>query len=278
MTTDRRETYERFKALHERPGIFTIPNPWNAGTARVLSGLGFEALATTSAGYALSVGRRDSFGALTRDEVLANAREIVEATDLPVSADLEEGFGPRPEDCAETIRRAAEVGLVGGSIEDATGDPADPIFPFGHAVERIEAASEAAKDLPFLLTARAESFLYGRPDLGDTIARLQAFSKAGAHVLYAPGLPDLESIRAICQAVDKPVNVVMGLNLSRYTLEDLEGAGVKRVSVGGAFARAALGAFLSAAREVRERGSFTFAEAAVPDADVGAFMSQRKRP
>ncbi len=271
------DKFEHFKALHARDGAFVIPNPWNAGTARMLTALGFEALATTSAGLAFAIGRRDSSAGLDRDEVLQNAREIVEATDLPVSADLEDCFGAAPAVCAETIKLAAGVGLVGGSVEDATGDADNPIFDFELARERVVAASEAARGLPFVLTARAENFLHGRPDLDDTIRRLQAFSEAGADVLYAPGLPDLEAIRTVCAAVDKPVNVVMGLSGPRYSVEQLAAAGVKRISVGGAFARVAFGAFMRAAEEVKEHGTFNFADNAVPDAEIRRFMSAAKR-
>ncbi|MBM3482626.1 MAG: isocitrate lyase/phosphoenolpyruvate mutase family protein [Alphaproteobacteria bacterium] len=277
MGDDQIERFKRFKGLHERPGTFVIPNPWNAGTARILRALGFEALATTSAGFAFSVGRRDSSQGLTRDEVLANAREIVEATDLPVSADLEEGFGPAPETCAETIRMAAGVGLVGGSIEDATGGARNPIFDLPLAVERIAAAVEAARSLPFVLTARAENFLHGRPDLDDTIKRLQAFAAAGADVVYAPGLPSLEAIRTVCSSVSKPVNVVMGLAGKPFTLEQLQEAGVKRVSVGGSFARAALGGLIRAAREVKDNGTFTYAADAISHAEATRYMSDVKR-
>lgn len=277
MPTTTEIKFSSLKSLHERPGAFVIPNPWNAGTARILTALGFEALATTSAGLAFAEGVKDSSGALTRDSVLANARSIVEATHLPVSADLEEGFGAAPEACAETIRAAAATGLVGGSIEDATGHASNPIFGFEHAVERIAAAAEAARGLPFLLTARTENFLWGRPDLDDTIRRLQAFSKAGAHVLYAPGLPSLDAIRLVCASVDKPVNVVMGLKGKPFTAAELAEAGVKRISVGGSFARAALGAFIRAAREVKERGTFDYAAEALPAADAEAYMSGTRR-
>jgi 2-methylisocitrate lyase-like PEP mutase family enzyme len=236
---DQEAKFGRFRELHRRPGAFVIPNPWDAGSARILTALGFAALATTSAGFAFSIGRRDSTGALTREMVLENARAIVDATHLPVSADLEKGFGDDPGACAATIRAASATGLVGGSIEDMTGNPDDPIFPMTLAIERVAAASEAARDLPFLLTARAENFLYGRPDLDDIIRRLQAFSEAGADVLYAPGLPSLDAIRTVCEAVDKPVNVVMGLKGVPLTVAALEEAGVKRISVGGSFARAA---------------------------------------
>jgi 2-methylisocitrate lyase-like PEP mutase family enzyme len=277
MSGTQTEKYQAFKALHARPGVFVMPNPWDAGTARILTALGFEALATTSAGFAFSIGRRDSIAGLTRDEILGNARSIVEATHLPVSADLEDGFGGAPETCAETIGLAAAAGLVGGSIEDATGDPANPIFEFGQSVERIAAASEAARALPFLVTARAENFLHGRPDLDDTIRRLQAFEKAGADVVYAPGLPDLDAIRTLCAAVEKPVNVVMGLKGATYTVEELQDAGVKRISVGGAFARAALGAFMRAAVEVKDSGTFTFSADAIPDAEASGYMAVSKR-
>lgn len=258
------------------PGTFVIPNPWDAGSARILAAIGFEALATTSAGFAFSIGRRDATA--SRGDVLGNARAIVDATDLPVSADLENGFGDAPEICAETIGLASEVGLVGGSIEDSTGDKAEPIYEFQHAVDRVAAASEAARLLPFVLTARAENYLWGRPDLDDTIRRLQAFSAAGAHVLYAPCLPDLDAIRAVCAAVDKPVNVVMGLRSPAYTIEELRAAGVKRISVGGSFARAALGALIRAAREVKEQGTFTYGAEAISHADVSAYMADVQRP
>jgi 2-methylisocitrate lyase-like PEP mutase family enzyme len=274
---DQIEKFERFKSLHERPGTFVIPNPWDAGTARILTALGFESLATTSAGFAFSIGCRDSAAGLTRDEVLGNARTIVEATHLPVSADLEDGFGSAPETCAETIRMAADIGLVGGSIEDATGDPRSPIFDFSLAVERIVAASEIARSLPFVLTARAENFLHGRRNLDDTIERLQAFAAAGADVVYAPGLPSLEAIRTVCSAVPKPVNVVMGLVGAPFTVEELREAGVKRVSVGGSFARAALGAFIRAAREVKDKGTFTYAADAISHAEATSYMSNAKR-
>jgi len=273
----RDEKYEAFQALHQRPGAFMIPNPWNAGTARVLTALGFEALATTSAGYAFAVGRRDSAAGLTRDEILENAKAIVEATDLPVSADLEDGFGRSPEWCAETVRLASDIGLAGGSIEDATGDPNDPIYEFQLAVERVAAAAKAARDCRFLLTARAENFLHGRPDLADTVRRLRAFAEAGAEVLYAPGLPSLEAIREVCASVSKPINVVMGLKGATFSVEELAAAGVKRVSVGGALARAALGAFVGAAREIKDKGTFTFAADAIPHAQAKAFMADGKR-
>lgn len=266
--------FERFLALHQAEGAFVIPNPWDAGTARILGALGFAALATTSAGYAFTVGRRDSAAGLSRTEILANARSIVEASDLPVSADLEDGFGDRPQDCAETIDMAIACGLVGGSIEDATGDSSNPIFGLEHAADRIRAAAEAASGKPFLLTARAENYLWGRADLRDTIRRLQAFSEAGADVLYAPGLPDLETIRMVCREVDRPVNVVMGLRGAQCSVGQLSEAGVKRISVGGSLARAALGAMLRAAQEIREQGTFSYAETAIPDGVLRQIMSE----
>ncbi|WP_193183974.1 isocitrate lyase/PEP mutase family protein [Nisaea sediminum] len=273
----REEKFDRFKALHERDGAFVMPNPWDAGSARLLAHCGFEALATTSAGYAFSVGKRDSFAGLTREELLENARMIVDATGLPVSADLEDGFGSAPETCAETIRLACEAGLVGGSIEDATGDSEAPIFETAEAADRVRAAAEAAAGRSFLLTARAENFLWGRPDLADTIKRLQAFSEAGADVLYAPGLPGLEAIRTVCREVDKPVNVVMGLQGATYTVSELSDAGVRRISVGGSFARAALGALRRAAEEVLRNGTFTYAADAIPDREISQLMSAEKR-
>ncbi len=266
------EKHQAFVALHRREGAFVIPNPWDAGSARILTALGFEALATTSAGFAYSIGRRDSAAALPREALLDNARAIVEATHLPVSADLEDGFGSAPAACAETIVLASGVGLVGGSIEDATGDAAKPIFEFSLAVERVAAAAEAARALPFVLTARAENFLHGRPDLDDTIRRLQAFEAAGAEVLYAPGLPDIAAIRTVCAAVTKPVNVVMGLAGKAFSVAELQAAGVKRISVGGSFARAALGALVRAATEVKEHGTFGYAASAMPAREAEAYM------
>jgi len=265
---DRREKYTRFQCLHAREEALVIPNPWDAGSARLLTSLGFEALATSSAGYAFSKGKRDSSATLGREELLDNAAEIVAATHLPVSADLEAGFGSAPEICAETIRLACDAGLVGGSIEDATGDPSTPIYDFSQAVERIQAATEVARGSSFLLTARADNYLYGRPDLDDTIRRLQAFSAAGADILYAPGLPDLESIRIVCAAVDKPVNVVMGLSGQTFSVAELSAVGVRRISVGGSFARAAFGALLRAAEEVRTQGTFGYAQEAIPEATL----------
>ena len=268
----------RFHFLHARPGAFVIPNPWDAGSARLLAAQGFEALATTSAGFAFSLGRPDAEGAVDRDDTLTNVRAIVEATPLPVSADLENGFGDDPDTCAETIRLAARAGLVGGSIEDATGRAEDPIYPFTLSVDRVAAAVTAARALPFpfMLTARAENLISGRPDLADTIRRLQAFAEAGADVLYAPGLKTREEIASVVAAVaPKPVNVIMGLAGAPFSLAELDALGVKRISVGSALARAAYGAFLSAAREIRERGTFTFGAEAVPYAELNAMFKPR---
>lgn len=270
------EKYAVFQALHQRPGVFVIPNPWNAGSARILAALGFEALATTSAGYAFNAGLPDSPEALTRNEILDNAKSIVDATDLPVSADLQNGFGHSPDACAETIRMAAQAGLAGGSIEDSSGEANEPIYNFELAVERVAAAAEAAHNSHFLLTARTENFLCGRADLRDTIRRLQAFADAGADVLYAPGLPNLEAIREVCTSVPKPVNVLMGLKGATYTVEELGAAGAKRISVGGSLARVALGAFVRAAHEIKDKGTFTFAHDAISHAEVTGYMKGAK--
>jgi 2-methylisocitrate lyase-like PEP mutase family enzyme len=277
MTATRQEKFNVLRALHERPGAFVIPNPWDAGSAKILTALGFEALATTSAGYAFSTGHLDSAPEVTRNAILQNAKEIVDATSLPVSADLMNGFGHSPGICAETIRLAAAAGLAGGSIEDSTGDPKNPIYDFQLATERVAAAAEAAHASQFLLTARAENFLHGRPDLDDTIRRLQSFSKAGADVLYAPGLSSLEAIRAVCASVSKPVNVVMGLVGVTFSVEELAAVGVKRISVGGSFARAALGGFVRAAREVKEKGTFTYAAEALSSAEVKRYLGASKQ-
>jgi 2-methylisocitrate lyase-like PEP mutase family enzyme len=277
--TSQIEKGERFRSLHARPGAFVIPNPWDAGTARILTGLGFEALTTTSAGLAFSLGKRDGAGLVTREETLANARAIVDATDLPVAADLENGFGDAPEVVAETIRLAGEVaGLVGGSIEDSTGDPQRPLYAFQHAVERVAAAAEAARALPFpfVLVGRAENYLHGRADLDDTIRRLQAFEAAGADALFAPGLTRAEDIRTVCAAVGKPVNVIMGLTGVKHTsfsVAELAALGVRRISLGSALSRAALGAFVRAAREIREQGTFSFAAEALPYAEANELVA-----
>jgi 2-methylisocitrate lyase-like PEP mutase family enzyme len=253
-----------FQALHQKDGAFIIPNPWDVGTARLLALLGFEALATTSAGYAFSSGQPDF--SIDRDRMLAHVADLVAATDLPVSADLENGYGDDPLTVAETIRMAVSTGLAGGSIEDASGKADQPIYDIGLAADRIRAAAEVVRSLPFpfMLTARAENYLNGRPDLADTIRRLQAYQDAGANVLYAPGLTTKEDIAAVVSAVDRPVNVIMGLKGVQLNLAELQELGVKRISVGSALSRAALGAFLRAAEEMRQHGTFTFADAAVP--------------
>jgi 2-methylisocitrate lyase-like PEP mutase family enzyme len=271
---DQFEKAQRFRAMHAGP-LFVIPNPWDAGTARLLASLGFAALTTTSAGLAYALGRQDM--SVSREEALKNAADIIAAVDLPVAADLENGYGDAPEDAAVTITRAAEVGLVGGSIEDATGRPDDPIYGFEHAVERVAAAVEAARALPFPFTfvARAENFLHGRANLDDTIRRLQAFEAAGADVLFAPGLPDLEAIRTVCAAVSRPVNVVLGAKHTPYTLDQLADAGVKRVSTGSSFARAALTGLRDAALELLGPGTTSYLDRAITSAEVAAAMAPR---
>jgi 2-methylisocitrate lyase-like PEP mutase family enzyme len=262
-----------FRALHARDSAFIIPNPWDAGTARLLASLGFEALATTSAGYAFSVGQCD--GTIGRDDALAHSAAIVAATDLPVSADLESGFGDSAEAIAETFRRAAQAGLAGASIEDVPQHTAGAVYELELAVDRVRAAAEVTRSLPFpfTLTARAENYLVGRPDLKDTIRRLQAYQEAGADVLYAPGLTSKDDIAAVVRSVHRPVNVLMGLQGAQLTLAELSALGVKRVSVGRARARAALGAFLRAAREMKEHGTFSFAQQAVSYRDISAMFA-----
>ena len=254
---------EEFRALHEGDA-FVIPNPWDAGSAKVLARLGFKALATTSSGFAFTRGRSD--GNVTLDEVLVHTAQLVEATPLPVSVDLEHGYGPRPEDAAVAITRAAEAGAVGGSIEDY--DPSGEIYSAQHATERVAAAAEAARALefPFTLTARAENHIRGNPDLDDTIARLQAYEQAGADVLYAPGLGTPDEIRAVCAAVSKPVNVLARPHLTRAEIAE---AGAKRISVGGALTWVAVAALISAAGAMAERGDFSALAAGV---DIGAWL------
>ena len=273
MTTQS-EKAAAFRALHERPGAFIIPNPWDAGTAKLLASLGFEALATTSLGLANSLGRVDGTNTVSRNEVLENCRVIAEATALPVNADLENCYADEPRAAAEMIRLAADAGVVGGSIEDATGDPDRPIYDFALAVERVQAAVEVARSLPvpFLLTARAENLLHGRLDLDDTIRRLQAFEKAGADVLYAPGVRDLATIRTVVSAVTRPVNVVMSAADPAITAAQLAEAGVKRISVGGALSRLALAAFLKGAREMKDNGGFTWVRDTVPSRELKAIF------
>lgn len=267
---------EAFRKLHEGPDLFVVPNPWDAGSAKLLAGMGFKALTTTSAGLAWVIGKPD--GGVTRDESLANARMIVEAVDLPVAADLENGFGERPEDAAAIIRRAAEIGLVGGSIEDFSGDESRPIYDFALAVERVAAAAEAAHSLgfPFQFVARAENHVHGIDDLDDTIRRLVAFEKAGADVLFAPWLKSMEAIRAVCEAVTKPVNVVMGPSALTHSLADLADAGVRRVSIGGNLARAAYTAAQHAAEELLGPGTFTWARGIIAHASLNEVMTRGK--
>jgi 2-methylisocitrate lyase-like PEP mutase family enzyme len=272
MAATQSDRAARFRALHEGPGAFLIPNPWDAGSARILTALGFSALATSSGASAGVLGRRD--GKVTRDEALAHARAIVEATDLPVSADLEKGFGDAPAAAAETIRLAAGVGLVGGSIEDATGDKDKPLFDLAQATERVAAAVQAARALsfPFTLTARTENFLRGNPSLDDTIKRLQAFERAGADVLFAPGLPDLPSIKKVCEAVSKPVNFMAGIKGKSFTVAELQAAGVRRISLATSLYRLAMTGVVEAAREVKEKGTFGYLDRSLGTPDVNAFM------
>jgi 2-methylisocitrate lyase-like PEP mutase family enzyme len=257
MASTQDDKARAFRAMHQGP-CFVMPNPWDAGSARVLAGLGFAALATSSGAAAGVLGRRD--GEISRDEALAHARAIVDATDLPVAADLENGFGDDPDDVALTIRLAAEVGLVGGSIEDARNDRR--LYPFSQAVERVAAAAEAARALPFpfTLTARAENFLRGNPDLDDTLVRLQAYEKAGADVLFAPALPDLAAVRAVCAAVGKPVNFMVGMKGRSFSVAELQAAGVRRISLATSLYRAAMAGLLQAASEVKEQGTFGYVD------------------
>lgn len=259
-----------FRALHERDRAFIIPNPWDIGSARLLAHAGFEALATTSAGYAFSVGKTDN--TIDRDEMIAHVAQIAAATDLPVNADLENGYGDSPDCAAETIRLAAEAGACGGSIEDATGKTDHPIYEIAHAADRIRAAAEIVRTLPFTLTARAENYLNGRPDIKDTIKRLQAYQEAGANVLYAPGLTSKEDIAAVVSSVDRPVNVLAALPGAPLTSAELSALGVKRVSIGSVLSRAAYGAAIRAATEMHERGTFTFTDEAISFRDLTAIF------
>ena len=272
MTVSQHDKSVQFKALHQGPGAFVIPNPWDAGSARLLAGLGFRALATSSGASAGILGKRD--GMVTRDEALAHACAIVAATDLPVSADLEKGFGDAPSDAALTIRLAAEAGLVGGSIEDASGDKERPLYDIGQATERVAAAAQAARSLafPFTLTARAENFLRGNPDLEDTIRRLQAYEKAGADVLFAPGLPDLAAVKKVCASLSKPFNFMVGIKGKSFTVAELEAAGVRRISLATSLYRAAMSGLLEAAREVKEKGSFGYLDRSVSTPDLNNLM------
>jgi 2-methylisocitrate lyase-like PEP mutase family enzyme len=272
MGVSQNEKAARFRALHDGPDVFVISNPWDVGSARILAGLGFHALATSSAASASALGRRD--GGLTRDEALAHARSIVDATDLPVSADLEKGFGDAPEVVAETIQLAAEVGLVGCTIEDATGNRDRPLYDFRLAAERIAAAAQAARALrvPFILTARAHNFLYPAPSLDDTISRLQAFEKAGADVLFAPGLPDLAAVTAVCGAVSRPVNFMVGIKGKSFSVSELTAAGVRRISLATSLYRAAMTGLLNAASEVKDKGQFAFLDECVTTAELNQLM------
>jgi 2-methylisocitrate lyase-like PEP mutase family enzyme len=272
MSTPQTDKGQRFRALHASPGTFLIANCWDGGSARILAGLGFQALATSSGASAGTLGRLD--GQVTRDEALSQARLITGVTDLPVSADLENGFGHEPSVVAETIRLAGGAGLVGASIEDATGNPDKPLYDLGLATERVAAAAEAVRGLgfPFTLTARSENFLRNKPDLDDTIRRLQAFERAGADVLFAPGLPDLAAVRAVCAAVSKPVNFMVGMAGKSFSVAELTAAGVKRISLAGSLYRAAMSGLIAAAREAREQGTFSFVESSVSARDLGAFL------
>jgi 2-methylisocitrate lyase-like PEP mutase family enzyme len=272
MPASRTEKAESFRALHRAPGHFVIANAWDAGSARMLAGLGFPAIASSSGAQAGVLGRRD--GMVTRDEALAHCRAIVEATDLPVSADLEKGFGDTPNAAADTIRLAGAIGLVGGSIEDASGDPGRPLFDASLAAERIAAAVAAARTLPFpfTLTARTENFLRGNPDLDDTIKRLLMFEAAGADVLMAPGLPDLDAVRAVCTAVSRPVNFMAGIRGKSFTVAALAEAGVKRISLATSLYRAAMTGLLAAAREVQGRGTFGYLDTTMATPELNAFM------
>jgi len=267
-----KEKAERFRALHQEQRAFVIPNPWDGGSARILEGLGFQALATSSGACAGTFGRRD--GRVTRDEALGHARLICSTTDLPVAADLEKGFGDAPADAAETIRLAAGAGLVGGSIEDATGNKDKPLFDFNHAVERVAAAVEAARKhpFPFTLTARTENFLRGNPDLDDTIKRLQAFERAGADVLFSPGLPDLASVKTVCGALKKPFNFMVGIRGKSFSVAELEAAGVKRISLATSLYRAAMSSLIAAATEVREQGTFGYLERTAASPDIASYL------
>jgi 2-methylisocitrate lyase-like PEP mutase family enzyme len=272
MTVSQREKADRFRALHQGPAPFVIPNPWDAGSARILAGLGFQALATSSGAFAGTLGRRD--GRVKREEALAHARAIAGAVDIPVSADLENGFGHVPAAAAETVRLAAETGLVGCSIEDATGEKDRPLYEFSQAVDRIAASVEAARALgfAFTLTARSENFLRGNPDLDDTIKRLVAFEKAGADVLMAPGLPDLAAVKTVCGALSKPLNFMVGIKGRSFTVAELAAAGVRRISLATSLYRAAMTGLSSAAREVREHGTFGYIDQTMSTPDLNAFM------
>lgn len=272
MASNQQDKANLFRQLHEAPEPFVIANAWDAGSARVLAGLGFKAIASSSGAMANTLGTSD--GGVTRDEAIAHVRALANAVDVPVSGDLERGFGDDPEAAAATIRAAAEAGLVGGSIEDATGDKARPLYDFGFATERVAAAVEAARKLPFpfVLTARTENFLRGNPDLDDTIKRLQSFERAGADVLFAPGLPSLDAVRTVCQSVTKPVNFMIGMPRCSFSVEQLASVGVKRISVATSFYRAAMAGLMAAAREVQDQGTFTFVDRLPSSKEYHQFM------
>jgi 2-methylisocitrate lyase-like PEP mutase family enzyme len=272
MSISQADKAKKLRALHEAPGAFVIANPWDAGSARLLAALGFQALATSSGAKAGVLGKRD--GKVSREEALANAKMIVEATDLPVIADLEKGFGDTPDAAAETIRQAAAIGLVGGSIEDATGNKDKPLYDIALATERVAAAVKVARSLsfPFILTARAEGMLRGQPDLDDIIRRLQAFEAAGADVLFAPGLPDLAAVKKVCASLKKPFNFMVGIKGKSFTKAELEAAGVKRISLATSLYRAAMTGLLDAAREVKDKGTFTYLDRSIPTPELNAFM------
>lgn len=271
----RNEKVERFRALHAAPGAFVIGNPWDAGSARILAGLGYRALATSSGAMAGTLGRRD--GRVSRDEALAHAAAIVAATDLPVSADLEKCFADAPKAAAETIRLAAGVGLAGGSIEDATGLKDPPLFDFHAAVERVGAAAEVSRSLGFVLTARTEMFLRGKTDLEEALRRLQAFEKAGADVLMAPGLPDLDAVRAVCKAVGKPVNFMAGIKGKSFTVAELAAAGVKRISVATSFYRAAMSGLVEGAKEVMAQGTFQYLDRTMTTPELNGYLDETRK-
>jgi 2-methylisocitrate lyase-like PEP mutase family enzyme len=272
MTVSQSDKADRFRALHQGPAPFVMPNPWDAGSARILAGLGFAALATSSGAFAGTLGRRD--GKVEREEALAHARAVAAAVDIPVSADLENGFGHAPAFAAETVRQAAGTGLVGCSIEDATGEKDRPLYDFGQAVERVAASAEAARSLgfAFTLTARSENFLRGNPDLDDTIKRLVAYEKAGADVLMAPGLPDLAAVKAVCQALSKPFNFMVGIKGRSFTTAALAAAGVRRISLATSLYRAAMSGLVNAAKEVKDSGTFGHLDATMTTPELNAYM------
>lgn len=272
MSATQKDKALKFQALHQQPRAFVIANAWDAGSARLLAGLGFEAIATSSGAFAGTLGRHD--GKVTRDELLSHVRQVAGAVDVPVSADMEKGFGDSPKDVAEMIRLAAQTGLAGGSIEDATGNEDQPLFDFNHAVERIAAAVEAVRSLPtpFTLTARSENFLRGNPDLDDTIRRLQAFEKAGADVLFAPLLPDLAAVRTVCSSLSKPVNFMVGVPGRSFSVAELEAAGVKRISLATSLYRAAMSGLYAAAAEIKEKGTFGYLDRLVSSKELSKFL------